>query len=54
LGAASIIALVMYLHGFVRWGLGSKALQRETAQFAELKQLRASMGIDDPNALLPR
>ena len=54
LGAAAIIALVMYLHGFVRWGLGSKALQRETVQFAELKELRASMGIDDPNLLLPR
>jgi hypothetical protein len=54
LGAAMLIAVIMFVHGFVRWGLGRRALDRETAQFAELKELRSSLGLDDPNLLLPR
>jgi len=54
IGAAAVVAAVMYGHGFIRWGLGNKALQREAAQFAELKELRATLGLDDPNVLLPR
>ena len=54
LGAALAVALVMFVHGFVRWGLGRRALDRETAQYAELRALRATLGLDDPNLLLPR
>lgn len=54
LGAALIVALVMFVHGFVRWGLGRRAMARETVQFAELQELRLRLGIDDPNTLLPR
>lgn len=54
LGATALVAVVMYVHGFVRWGFGRKALEREAVQFAELKELRATLGLDDPNVLLPR
>ena len=53
-GAAVLVALVLYVHGFIRWGVGRRALSRETVQFAELRALRQSLGLDDPNALLPR
>ncbi|MBK7860761.1 MAG: hypothetical protein IPJ65_19590 [Archangiaceae bacterium] len=54
LGAAVLVALGMFVHGFVRWALGRRALNREVAQFAELRELRATLGLDDPNLLLPR
>ena len=54
LGAAIVVSLVMFTHGFVRWSIGRRALDRETAQFAELRALRTSLGLDDPNILLPR
>mgnify|MGYP001206221188 CR=1 FL=1 len=53
-GAAVIVALVMITHGFIRWGLGRRAMQVEDAQFAELRALRQTLGLDDPNTLLPR
>jgi SNF family Na+-dependent transporter len=53
-GAALIVAVIMLSHGFIRWAIGKKALEKETAQFAELRALRASLGLDDPNVLLPR
>jgi hypothetical protein len=53
-GAAIFIALIMFTHGFVRWAIGRRAMDRETAQFAELRELRSSLGLDDPNLLLPR
>jgi hypothetical protein len=45
---------VLFVHGFIRWGLGKKALEKETVQFQELKTLRRALGLDDPNVLLPR
>lgn len=53
-GAALIVSLVMFVHGFVRWGIGRRAMDRENAQYAELRALRATLGIDDPEMLLPR
>ncbi len=53
-GAAVIVSTIMYVHGFIRWGLGRKAMRREDAQYAELRDLRATLGLDDPNVLLPR
>lgn len=53
-GAAVIIALVMFTHAFVRWALGRRALAKELVLFAELKDLRRTLGLDDPSVLLPR
>jgi hypothetical protein len=53
-GAAVIVSFVMFVHGFIRWGLGRKALAREAVQFEELKRLRVVLGTDDPSMLLPR
>jgi len=53
-GAAVVVALVMFVHGFIRWGMGRRALSKEELQFEELKRLRQSLGLDDPNVLLPR
>lgn len=53
-GAALAVSVVMFLHGFVRWGIGRRALERESAQYAELRALRATLRIDDPEMLLPR
>lgn len=54
LGAALIVSIIMFMHGFVRWGIGRRAMEKENAQYAELRALRDSLGIDDPNVLLPR
>jgi hypothetical protein len=54
LGAAVVVATIMLAHASVRWVLGRRELGRELAWLSELKDLRRTLGLDDPSLLLPR
>lgn len=48
------ISVGALVYGFVRWFLAKQAVTRETHMFEELKTLRQTLGIEDPQLFLPR
>jgi hypothetical protein len=48
------LSAVLFVYGGVHWVLGRRALKRELTLYSELKGLRQTLGLDDPNVLLPR
>ena len=50
---ASVISLTDCGYGVVRYLRGRKVLRTEVEQFERMKNLRSSLGLDDPASLLP-